>query len=147
MSRDAVMSSDGIDARLPQESQRAAAHQIEPASLELVRAANRFHSAQQDDGAVRVLLDAEIAANRDVHVAERRAVRSARAQLFPTQDEVVGDQQVHVEAHRCECATGRGRGFGFCRLGTGRRGRRLRLEQRLPGRIFGAAARFDGPLG
>src|SRR5205085_2891270 len=59
-----------IDRRGSDEAERAVAHQVEPASLELVGAAHGGDRADRGDLATRVLPDVQVAANRDVDVSE-----------------------------------------------------------------------------
>ena len=78
--------------------------EIEAASLELVGAAHRFDGAEQDQLAVGRLDDLQVAADGDVHVAERGAGRAARPKPLATQHQVVGNREAQVELDRRERA-------------------------------------------
>ena len=63
------------------EPQRAVPGEIELAALELIRAAHGVDGAGERDRTTGVLADVQIAAERDVEVADRGSRRTARPQL------------------------------------------------------------------
>src|SRR6185295_9899466 len=78
-----------VDVGRADEPDRAVAHQVEAASLEIIGAADRVDSAHRGDPPTGILADVQIAADGDVDVPERRAGRSGGPQIFAAQHQVV----------------------------------------------------------
>ena len=140
-----------VDAGRAGELERAVAHQVEPAPLEFVGAAHGVDRADGRDRAARFLPDAQVAADRDVEIPERRAGRPARPDVLAAQHQVVGNDEVDVERDRVERARWRWERRPASVSGGGLRSRRgarlLDARERRPGRLFRAAAAFDFAFG
>ena len=141
--RVAVTSSSGLISGSPGEPDGAAAHQIEPAPLELVGPAHRVDRAEQHERTVGLFGDVDIPADRDVQVADRGAGRPARPEALAAQHEVLRDAQRGRRSCTGANAPTSGQRCGGLSLPWRRlpaAARALRVRQRLPGRILRAPA-------
>ncbi len=120
---------DRVQLRVAGETERAVAGEVELTALELVRAAHGIDGPGECHGTARDLAHVEIAAERDVDVAERARGRPARPQLPAAHDEVVGNPHVQVELDVVERTRRRRR-----RRGGFRRRGRCRLDAPWPAR-------------
>ena len=111
------------------ETHRAVARDVELPALELIRAAHGVHDPRERHRPARSLADVEVAADRDVDVADRRARRPAGPQLPSAQDEVVRNPDVHVQRDALEDLAG---GAAAAPSAAASPARSRRLSQRVP---------------
>ena len=90
ISRVAVMSSIGLIVGVPVKRMRAVARQIELAALERVGAAHGVDRPDQRHRPARIFADAQVAADRDVQIAERRAGRPPGRMSLPRSTRLSG---------------------------------------------------------